>query len=141
MNRFPYDEPRISRMSPIDESGGKRIRMAYLAVVGSHSVNGVAALHTELLKADLLKDFNEMWPERFNNKTNGVTPRRWLLAANPLLSDAITARIGEGWITHLDELTKLLPHAEDQVFRDEVRAIKQRNKDALAKYIEAENGI
>jgi starch phosphorylase len=145
MNRFPYDEPRISRMSLIDEAGGdahgKRIRMAYLAVVGSHSVNGVAALHTELLKADLLRDFNEMFPERFNNKTNGVTPRRWLLTANPLLADAITARIGEGWITRLDELAKLAPHAEDPVFRDEVRGIKQRNKDHLAKYIEAANGL
>ncbi|MCA1828827.1 MAG: glycogen/starch/alpha-glucan phosphorylase [Myxococcales bacterium] len=141
MNRFPYDEPRIGRMSLIDEAGGKRIRMAYLAVVGSHSVNGVAALHTELLKADLLRDFNEMWPERFNNKTNGVTPRRWLLAANPLLADAITARIGEGWITHLDELQKLAPHADDPVFRDEVRGIKQRNKEQLARYIEVENAI
>jgi starch phosphorylase len=132
-------------MSLIDEVGGdahgKRIRMAYLAVVGSHSVNGVAALHTELLKANLLRDFNEMWPDRFNNKTNGVTPRRWLLTANPLLADAITARIGEGWITRLDELAKLAPHAEDPVFRDEVRGIKQRNKDHLAKYIEAANGL
>jgi starch phosphorylase len=145
MNRFPYDEQRIGRMSLIDEAGGdphnRRIRMAYLAVVGSHSVNGVAALHTELLKADLLRDFNEMFPERFNNKTNGVTPRRWLLASNPLLSDAITARIGEGWITNLDELAKLAPHAEDPVFRDEVRGIKQRNKEQLARYIEAENNL
>ena len=141
MNRFPYDEPRIQRMSLIDEAGGKRIRMAYLAVVGSHSVNGVAALHTELLKADLLRDFNEMFPERFNNKTNGVTPRRWLLSANPLLADAITARIGDGWITHLDELAKLAPHADDPVFRSEVRGIKQRNKEQLARYIEAANEV
>ena len=145
MNRFPYDEQRIGRMSLIDEAGGdvhnKRIRMAYLAVVGSHSVNGVAALHTELLKADLLRDFNEMFPERFNNKTNGVTPRRWLLAANPLLADAITARIGDGWITHLEQLEKLVPHAEDPVFRNEVRGIKQGNKDQLAKYIEAANKV
>ena len=145
MNRFPYDEARISRMSLIDEAGGdphnKRIRMAYLAVVGSHSVNGVAALHTELLKADLLRDFNEMWPDRFNNKTNGVTPRRWLLAANPLLAEAITARIGEGWITHLDELSKLGSHAEDPAFRAEVRAIKDKNKDQLARYIEIANGV
>jgi glycogen phosphorylase len=141
MNRFPYDEARIARMSLIDEGAGdplgRRIRMAYLAVVGSHSVNGVAALHTELLKADLLRDFNEMWPDRFNNKTNGVTPRRWLLAANPLLAEAITSRIGDGWITHLDELAKLVPHAEDPVFRNQVRAIKQGNKDQLARYIEA----
>jgi len=145
MNRFPYDEQRIGRMSLIDEAGGdihaKRIRMAYLAVVGSHSVNGVAALHTDLLKADLLRDFNEMFPERFNNKTNGVTPRRWLLAANPLLAEAITARIGDGWITHLEQLEKLVPHAEDPVFRNEVRAIKQGNKDQLAKYIEVANKV
>src|SRR5439155_1933866 len=104
MNRLPYDAPRIAQMSLIDDAGGKRIRMAYLAVVGSHSVNGVAALHTELLKANLLHDFDEMWPERFHNVTNGVTPRRWLLAANPLLADAITTRIGDGWITHLYRL-------------------------------------
>jgi len=145
MNRFPYDEQRIGRMSLIDEGGGdshsRRIRMAYLAVVGSHSVNGVAGLHTELLKADLLRDFHEMWPERFNNKTNGVTPRRWLLAANPPLSDAITARIGEGWMTNLDELAKLLPHAEDAAFRSEVRAIKARNKEQLARLIESEHRL
>ena len=145
MNRFPYDEPRISRMSLIDEGSGtletKRIRMAYLAVVGSHSVNGVAALHTELLKADLLRDFHEMWPERFNNKTNGVTPRRWLLSANPLLADAITERIGDGWITDLDQLVKLAPHADDAAFRTQVREIKQKNKDELARLIEAENRV
>ncbi len=101
----------------------------------------IAALHTELLKADLLRDFNEMWPDRFNNKTNGVTPRRWLLAANPLLAEAITSRIGEGWITHLDELAKLVPHAEDPIFRNQVRAIKQGNKDQLARYIESKHGI
>src|SRR5713101_8213005 len=145
MNRFPYDEQRISRMSLVDEGDGqlssKRIRMAYLAVVGSHSVNGVAALHTQLLQQDLLHDFHEMWPERFNNKTNGVTPRRWLLGANPLLSEAITARIGDGWIVDLDELRKLEPLAEDETFRAAFRDIKQRNKEQLAAYIEREQGI
>ena len=145
MNRFPYDDARISRMSLIDEGTGslesKRIRMAYLAVVGSHSVNGVAALHTELLKADLFHDFFAMWPERFNNKTNGVTPRRWLLTANPLLSEAISDRIGDGWITDLDQLAKLAPHAEDAEFRKQVREIKQKNKEQLARYIEAENRV
>ncbi len=145
MNRFPYDEPRISRMSLVDEGDGqlasKRIRMAYLAVVGSHSVNGVAALHTQLLQQDLLHDFHEMWPERFNNKTNGVTPRRWLLAANPLLSEAITARIGDGWSIDLDELRKLEPLADDETFRAAFRDIKQRNKEQLAAYIEREQGI
>jgi glycogen phosphorylase len=145
MNRFPYDEPRISRMSLIDEGDGqpssKRVRMAYLAVAGSHSVNGVAALHTQLLQQDLLRDFHEMWPERFNNKTNGVTPRRWLVEANPLLSEAISARIGDAWTTDLGELRKLEPLAEDESFRTAFREIKQRNKDQLAAYIEREHGI
>ncbi len=145
MSRYPFDDGRLSRMSLIDEGNGtaenRRIRMAYLAVVGSHSVNGVAALHTELLKAHLLHDFNEMFPERFHNVTNGVTPRRWLLAANPMLADAITARIGDGWITQLEQLEQLTQHAEDPVFRNEVRAIKQRNKEQLARYIEAEHRI
>jgi starch phosphorylase len=145
MNRFPYDEWRVSRMSLIDEGDGqlssKRIRMAYLAVVGSHSVNGVAALHTELLQQHLLHDFHEMWPERFNNKTNGVTPRRWLLESNPLLAEAITARIGEGWPVNLDELRKLEPLVEDETFRAAFRDIKQRNKEQLAAYIEREHGL
>ena len=115
--------------------------MAYLAVVGSHSVNGVAALHTQLLKQDLLRDFHEMWPDRFNNKTNGVTPRRWLLESNPLLSTAITERIGEGWAVNLDELRKLEPLADDEAFRTEFRDIKQRNKDPLATFIEREHGF
>ena len=145
MSRYPYDEARLARMSVVDDGNGtletKRIRMAYLAVVGSHSVNGVAALHTELLKANLLHDFHEMWPERFHNVTNGVTPRRWLLAANPLLADAITTRIGDGWITQLDQLGKLAEHADDPAFRSEVRGIKQRNKEHLARYIEAEHRV
>ncbi|TMB27618.1 MAG: glycogen/starch/alpha-glucan phosphorylase [Deltaproteobacteria bacterium] len=145
MNRFPNDEARLSRMSIVDDGNGtlesKRIRMAYLAVVGSHSVNGVAGLHTELLKANLLHDFHETWPERFYNVTNGVTPRRWLLTANPLLADAITARIGDGWMTQLEQLAKLVDHADDPVFRGEIRSIKQSNKEQLARYIEAEHGI
>jgi starch phosphorylase len=145
MSRYPYDEGRLVRMSLIDDGNGtpdsKRIRMAYLATVGSHSVNGVAALHTELLKADLFRDFHEMFPERFHNLTNGVTPRRWLLTANPPLADAITARIGDGWITQLDQLAKLAEHAEDAAFRAEVRGIKQKNKEQLARYIEAEHRL
>ena len=140
MMRYPYDDGRVVRMSLIDEAHGeRRIRMAYLAVVGSHSVNGVAALHTDLLEKDLLRDFHEMYPERFNNKTNGVTPRRWLLAANPELADAITARIGDGWPTHLEELAKLVPFADDPEFRAGVRRIKAANKDALAQLIEKEH--
>ncbi len=145
LNRFPYDDGRLARMSLIDEGDGqpasRRIRMAYLAVVGSHSVNGVAALHTDLLKRNLLHDFHEMWPERFNSKTNGVTPRRWLLAANPRLADAITRRIGEGWITDLDQLRQLEPFADDPEFRAEVRAIKAANKEALARYVAEENKV
>jgi starch phosphorylase len=139
MTRFPLDSDRVARMSLIDEGDGKpeskRLRMAYLAVVGSHSVNGVAALHTDLLKGYLLKDFNEMYPQRFNNKTNGVTPRRWLLGSNPKLSDAITARIGDDWVTNLDELQKLIPYAEDATFLAEVREIKRANKQSLADWI------
>ena len=138
-NRFPLDDARIPRMSLIDDGDGKpeskRIRMASLAVVGSHSVNGVAALHTQLLKENLLHDFNEMFPERFNNKTNGVTPRRWLIAANPKLADAISARIGEQWHKNLDELVKLLPLAEDKAFVEEIRLIKQANKHRLSQWI------
>jgi len=145
MSRYPMDDARVSRMSLIDEGSGtpesRRIRMAYLAVVGSHSVNGVAALHTELLKAHLLHDFYEMLPERFHNVTNGVTPRRWLLAANPQLADAITARIGDGWITQLEQLEQLVEHADDPAFRDEVRRIKQQHKEQLARYIEAEHRV
>jgi starch phosphorylase len=146
MSRFPYDEPRISRMSLIDEGNpadphSRRIRMAYLAVVGSHSVNGVAALHTRLLEQHLLHDFHEMFPERFNNKTNGVTPRRWLLQSNPLLADAITARIGDTWPVDLEELHRLEPLADDESFRREVREIKQRNKDALAAYMEKQTNL
>ncbi|HXL40474.1 MAG TPA: glycogen/starch/alpha-glucan phosphorylase [Myxococcales bacterium] len=144
-SRYPFDDARLSRMSLVDDGNGapesKRIRMAYLAVVGSHSVNGVAGLHTELLKAHLMHDFYEMFPERFYNVTNGVTPRRWLLAANPMLADAITGRIGDGWITNLEQLEKLTAHAEDPVFRGEVRAIKQRNKEQLARYIETEQRV
>ncbi len=145
MNKHPYDDGRLARMSLIDEGNGhphsRRIRMAFLAVVGSHSVNGVAALHTELLQKDLLSDFHELWPERFNNKTNGVTPRRWLLHSNPALASAITARIGDGWVTSLDELARLVPLADDEGFRAELQAIKADNKETLANYIEAENDI
>ncbi len=139
MTRYPLDDARVARMSLFDEGDGrpenKRLRMASLAVVGSHSVNGVAELHTRLLREFLLHDFNDMFPERFNNKTNGVTPRRWLLGSNPKLAEAITSRIGEDWIHDLDQLAKLIPHAEDPAFRAEVRAIKQANKQSLANWI------
>ncbi len=110
--RWPSDNAeRQRRMSLIQEGNERAVRMAHLAVVGSHSVNGVAALHSDLVKGELLRDFAELWPERFNNKTNGVTPRRWLLLANPALARVITDRIGPSWVTNLDHLEGLLPHA------------------------------
>jgi len=139
--RFPGDEARVERMSLIAEEGGRRVRMAHLATVGSHAVNGVAALHTELLKGSVLRDFYELWPERFSNKTNGVTPRRFLALANPGLRELINRSIGTGWITHLDELKKLEAFADDAAFRADWRAVKQANKERLAAYIRAHTGI
>lgn len=134
-HRFPNDQERIKRMSIIEEEPLKSVRMAYLAIVGSHSVNGVAALHTKILKDHLFKDFYEMFPERFNNKTNGITPRHWLKSCNPELSQLITDHIGDQWITNLDDLKKLLPCVEDANFRKEWVKIKKNNKKRLADYI------
>ena len=139
--RFPGDNDRIARMSLIQEGSHREVRMAYLAVVGSHSINGVAALHSELLKATLFKDFHELWPERFNNKTNGITPRRWLLKANPGLADLITEKIGAGWITDLGQLKKLEAWADDREFQKRVMAIKRENKVRLADLIHSEMGV
>jgi starch phosphorylase len=139
--RFPGEDQRVARLSLIDETGEKRVRMAHLACVGSHAINGVAALHSELLKTSVLKDFYEIWPERFSNKTNGVTPRRFMALANPKLSDLITRKIGDGWISQTDELKKLEPLAEDAEFRQEWRAVKQANKEKLAGYIRKHTGI
>ncbi|HEX9305972.1 MAG TPA: glycogen/starch/alpha-glucan phosphorylase [Anaeromyxobacter sp.] len=135
------DEAALSRMSIIEEGPVKQVRMANLAVVGSRSVNGVAALHTELLKRELFKDFHALWPEKFNNKTNGVTPRRWLLQANPALASAITEVIGPGWITDAARLRALEPFAEDAGFRRMFRNVKRENKARLAEIVKAENGI
>ena len=129
------DDGLKQRMSIIEEGPQKQIRMAHLAVVGSHSVNGVAALHSQLVKSHLLRDFAELWPERFNNKTNGVTPRRWLLQCNPRLASTITRRIGDAWITDLGQLARLAPMAQDPELLDELRAIKLANKRALAAII------
>jgi glycogen phosphorylase len=126
------DDERGRRMSIIEEGGEKRVRMAHLAIVGSHSVNGVAALHTEILKRALFRDFFELWPERFNNKTNGITQRRWLKKANPGLSALISQAIGERWVTDLYELRGLLGHVEDAGFLESWRAVKRANKEALA---------
>ncbi|ORW43331.1 glycogen phosphorylase [Mycobacterium paraense] len=133
--RFPGDEDRVRRMSLIGEDNGKNVRMAHLATVGSHAVNGVAALHSELLKTSVLKDFYEMWPERFSNKTNGVTPRRFLALANPGLRELLDRTVGDGWLTDLGRLRGLEPFVDDASFRQEWRDIKRTNKARLAKYI------
>ena len=132
---FPGDEEIVSRMSIIEEHWERNIRMAHLAIVGCFSVNGVAALHTEILKTDLFKDFYRMFPERFNNKTNGITQRRWLKMANPGLSSLITAAIGDGWVTDLDQLQKLRPLADDPQFRENWHQVKRSAKERLAAYI------
>ncbi len=129
---WPDDPGRQQRMSIVEEGEPRQIRMANLAIVGSHSVNGVAALHSELVKSDLVPDFHELWPEKFNNKTNGVTQRRWLLNANPLLAGLLTRTLDDGWITDLDRLRGLEPHAEDPAFQEEFLGIKRSNKERLA---------
>ncbi|MBM4065299.1 MAG: glycogen/starch/alpha-glucan phosphorylase [Planctomycetes bacterium] len=139
--RYPNDTERLRLMSLIEEGIEKKVCMAHLAIVGSHSVNGVAALHTELLKSQVFKYFFEFYPERFTNKTNGITQRRWLQKCNPGLAQLITRHIGEGWTRNLYELKKLIPFAEDNGFRDEWRRVKLANKMRLAKYIEGANGI
>ena len=139
--RYPGDNDRAARMSLIDENGERSVRMAHLACVGSHAINGVAKLHSELLKAGVLRDFYDYWPEKFTNVTNGVTPRRFLMLCNPALAELITAHIGPGWVDHLDELRKLVPQTEDQAFRQQWRKIKRQNKSALADLIRLRTGI
>jgi len=139
--RFLGDEDRIRRMSIIDERDQRYVRMAHLACIGSHSINGVAALHTELLERGVLRDFYELWPMKFTNKTNGVTPRRWLALSNPLLSELITEHIGDGWIKDLAELKRLEPLAEDAAFRARWREIKLKNKRSLAALALERTGI
>jgi starch phosphorylase len=139
--RFLGDEERLARLSLIDENGGRSVRMAHLACVGSHTINGVAALHSQLLKSDVLSDFHALWPEKFQNKTNGVTPRRWMVLANPKLSDLICSTIGPGWITHLDQLKSLEPLAGDAAFRAQWRDIKQANKRAFAQMALERTGV
>lgn len=132
---FPGDEDRLSRLSLIEEGESKKIRMAHLACVGSHSINGVAALHTELLKQDTLRDFAILWPEKFYNKTNGVTPRRWILLSNPKLAALINEKIPNNWLKNLDELKQLENYLDDTEFCRRWREIKQENKRNLAAYI------
>jgi starch phosphorylase len=139
--RWPGDTERLRRMSIIEEGPEPQVRMAYLAVVASASVNGVAALHSRLLQETLFHDFYEMWPEKFNNKTNGVTPRRWLTWANPGLNTLIDETIGEGWKTDLAQLHALAARADDAKFRGRWRAMKRGNKLRLAALVEADCGV
>ena len=139
--RWPGDTARQRRMSIIEEGPEPMVRMAFLAVVASFSVNGVANLHSRLLREGLLRDFAEFWPARFNNKTNGVTPRRWLAGCNPGLAKLITGGIGDRWRSDLQHLTELAPLADDAEFREQWHAVKQANKVQLATYIESECGV
>ena len=139
--KFLGDEERLSRLSLINEGGERYVRMAHLACVGSHAINGVAELHSELLKQDVLKDFYELWPEKFGNKTNGVTPRRWVVLANPKLTTLVSDAIGTDWIKNLDLLKKLEPLAEDTAFRKSWWDIKRGNKEQFARLIADRTGV
>ncbi|MGA2416524.1 MAG: glycogen/starch/alpha-glucan phosphorylase [Candidatus Sulfotelmatobacter sp.] len=138
--RFPGDEGRVERISLVEEGSTRKIRMANLAIVGSHSTNGVAAIHSKLLRTTTVKDLAEMFPDRFNNKTNGVTPRRWMLEANPQLANAITQAIGEKWITDLSQLRNLKPLAEDAGFREVFLAAKRDAKAQFANWVKSTSG-
>ncbi len=138
---WPGDVEVLRRMSLIDENGERRVRMAHLAVVGSHKVNGVARIHTDLMKSTIFSDFERFQPGKITCKTNGITPRRWLLAANPLLASLITSRIGDRWISHLDDLKALVPLADDPAFRGDFTAAKRANKLRLAHVIDQRLGI
>jgi len=138
--RFPGDEGRVARVSLIEEGPTRHVRMANLAIVGSHSTNGVAALHSELLRTTTVKDLAEMFPERFNNKTNGITPRRWLLLANQPLARAITEAIGDGWTTSLSQLSKLKLLADDTAFQDSFRKAKREAKSHFASWLKSSSG-
>ncbi len=139
-NRFGDDEKRVERVSLFEEGPQRKIRMANLAIVGSHATNGVAAIHSELLKTMTVKELAELYPERFTNKTNGVTPRRWLLLANPALAQTITDAIGDGWITDLNELEHLKPFAEDAGFRAAFRKAKHEAKSQFADWLKTSSG-
>jgi len=139
--RFPGDEDRIQRMSLIEEGPVRRVRMAHLACVGSHHVNGVAELHSELLKKSVLKDFYEMWPEKFTNVTNGVTPRRFMQFANPKMSELITSRIGSDWMRNLEELSRLQELRWDHGFCRAWADIKHHNKQRLADVVRSREGV
>jgi len=139
--KWPRDDARVGRMSLIDEGGDKRVRMANLAVIGGHAVNGVAELHSALLRETILRDFAELWPERFCNVTNGVTPRRFLRLSNPSLARLLDETIGEAWIADLSRISALEAHADDAGFRERWRAVKRLNKELLATRIRDATGI
>jgi starch phosphorylase len=139
--RFPGDNDRLGRMSIVEEHGGKQINMAHLCIVGSHAVNGVAAIHSQIIRSQTFKDFYEMWPDKFQNKTNGITPRRWLLLCNPSLADVIAERIGDKWTTNLDELRKLEAFVNDKGLLLTIRKVKQENKLKLAQHLEKTLGV
>lgn len=139
--QWPDDDSRLARMSIIEEGHQQQVRMAHLAIVGSFSVNGVAALHSELLKKGLFNDFYQLWPNKFNNKTNGVTQRRWMAWSNPELSELITDKIGDEWLTNLSHLDQLIPYAEKPKFQDKWQQAKLHNKQRLAELVEAACGV
>lgn len=139
--RWPGDGQRRERLSLIQEGMPQRVRMAHLAIVGSHRVNGVAALHTDLIRRRLVPDFAELWPEKFVNVTNGVTPRRWLLACNPGLAAVVTNRIGDAWVRKLDDLRRLERYADDYGFQAEIQTVKHDNKRRLADWVRAKLGV
>jgi starch phosphorylase len=138
--RFPGDESRVQRMSLIEEGFPQKVRMAHLAIAGSHSTNGVAKIHSELLRTHLVRDFAEMFPERFNNKTNGVTPRRWLLVANPSLAEIVSDVIGEGWIEDMGQIAKIKPLADDSRFRQLFHDAKRQAKLRFLDWLNATTG-
>lgn len=139
--KYPGDFDRMRRMSLVEEDGEKRINMAHVSIVGSHAVNGVAAIHSEILKKDLFRDFYEFEPHKFQNKTNGITPRRWLLLCNPGLSDLIAEKIGDEWPVHLEQLVALKKWAKDPNFQRNVARVKQENKLKLAQILEKDYGV
>ncbi|AFJ02769.1 Glycogen phosphorylase [Methylophaga frappieri] len=140
-NHWPGDKSRLNALSIIEEGHQQQVRMAHLAIVGSFSVNGVAALHSELLKKGLFRDFYELWPEKFNNKTNGVTQRRWMAWCNPALTQLLSDTIGDDWITDLSQLKKLVPYADDPIFQQKWHAAKRNNKVRLAELVADNCGI
>jgi starch phosphorylase len=140
-SRYPDDSDRASRMSLIQETPSRRVRMAHLAVVGTHSTNGVANIHSNLLRTHVLKDFAEMFPGRFNNKTNGVTPRRWLLLANPPLASLITEAVGDAWVTDLGQLRRLEAVAQDAAFQERFLAAKRQAKDRFVEWLAHSSGL